>query len=92
MSSNSIRGLCTGFSIHGLIANNLLFADIPPSISKLASIWRLDLSNNDISQLPNVFQKLVCLRHLNLSQNALKDLPQTFAYLRLETFSIAGNA
>ena len=45
--------------------------------SALASITRLDLSNNNLIKLPICVFQLTSLKVLNLSQNCLKTLPET---------------
>lgn len=60
----------------------------------LSAITRIDLSDNNISELPeNIFQ-LTSLKSLNLNQNHLKELQfprNEFTSPYLETFSAEGN-
>ncbi len=63
-----------------LIRNNQLRA-LPPSISNLASLERLDLSHNQLRALPASIGNLASLERLDLSYNQLRALPDAIGHL-----------
>mmetsp|Transcript_5864 Transcript_5864/g.18920 ORF Transcript_5864/g.18920 Transcript_5864/m.18920 type:complete len:3255 (-) Transcript_5864:1891-11655(-) len=65
---------------------------IPPVMSCLANMTRLDLSGNQLARLSPAMAAWRCLRHLNLTSNKLVELPTSLGMLTdLETLHIANN-
>lgn len=63
-----------------------------PSLHKLASLTRLDLSDNQITHLSHKITRLKQLQHLNLSTNYLIKLPQCISDLnQLQYLNLSHN-
>lgn len=91
---NLLSGSASGNKITHLKATNNRISSIPPCISLLSSLSRLDLSNNHLDHLPEALGCLVQLTHLYLRNNRLAEdgFPKSLRGLRsLRTLNLSGN-
>jgi len=59
-----------------LFINGIRLAKFDSRILKLASLTKLDLSNNEIAILPDTFELMINLCDLNLSKNRISKIPR----------------
>eukprot|EP00347_Sterkiella_histriomuscorum_P016750 403351997 len=85
MSNQSLRSI-------DLRNNKINEEGLIPELFQLTNLWKLQLDNNQISQIPDQLHNMTGLRHLTLSQNQLSILPESLFQLKnLEKLDLSQN-
>lgn len=83
--------VCDYVLVQRLIANGNLLSSIPPAISRMTALKKLDLAHNKLTELPDSFSGMRFLEYVDLSENHLSSLPPSFSALNLTALNLSRN-
>lgn len=95
LSSNNLavldERLCDYVLVQRLTADYNVLTSLPPTISRMTALKKLDLANNRLTTLPDAFASMKLLEYIDLSNNELTALPPSFETLNLTMLKLGHN-